>query len=138
MNNAKIKALALQHGFKLKEQKGGEMDLNEYVYSFAWALLQNGKPNVSHKGYLADLLKDAASCIPERCAGYHVEIYANDVCANNPRLKWHFYNGVNSDTFECEVPDTREDLNKRFNNAKGCMKSACYRAMNPDYAKKLA
>ena len=128
MNNEKIKVLALQHGLKF--------DSN--IASFAWALLQSGKPNVSHKDYLADLLKDAAGCLPEKHAGYRVEVYANDVCANNPRLQWHFYNGVNSDTFECEVPDTREDLNKRFNNAKGCMKSACYRAMNPDFDKKLA
>lgn len=138
MNKAKIKALALQHGFKLKEQKGGEMDLNQYVYDFAWALLQSGQPNVSHKAYLADLLKDAADCIPEKSGGYRVNIYANDVCKDEPRMQWDFYNGVKRDAFEVEIPDTREDLNKRLNNAKGCMKSACYRAMNPDYAKKLA
>ena len=137
MNNEKIKELALQCGFKLKEQPDGEMDLNDYVYSFAWALLQIGQPNVSHKAYLADLLKDAADCIPKNSGGYRVNIYANDVCKEEPRIAWNFYNGVERDTFECEVPDTREDLNKRLNNAKGCMKSACYRAMNPDYAKKL-
>lgn len=138
MNNQRIKALALQHGFKLKEQRSGEMDLNQYVYDFAWALLQSGKPNVSHKAYLVDLLKDAANCMPEKTIGYSVFIYANDVCADEPRMKWNFHNGVERDTFECRVPDTREELNKVFNNAKGCMKSACYRAMNPDYDKKLA
>lgn len=138
MNNQRIKALALQHGFKLKEQRSGEMDLNQYVYDFAWALLQSGQPNVSHKAYLADLLKDAADCRPEKNVGYRVSIYANDACSDEPRLQWNFYNGVSNDTFECRVPDTREELNKALNNAKGCMKSACYRAMNPDYAKKLA
>ena len=138
MNNAKIKALALKHGFKLREQKGGEIDLNDYVYSFAWALLQSGKPNVSHKAYLADLLKDAADCVPEKSVGYRVNIYANDVCSDEPRMQWNFYNGVERSNFECRVPDTREELNKTLNNAKGCMKSACYRAMNPDFDKKLA
>ena len=138
MNNTKIKALALQHGFKLKEQKTGEMDLNKYVYDFAWALLQSGKPNVSHKAYLVDLLIDSANCMPEKTIGYSVSIYANDVCADEPRMKWDFHNGIARDTFECRVPDTREELNKMLNNAKGFMKSACYRAMNPDYDKKLA
>lgn len=138
MNNAKIKALALQHGFKLKQQASGEMDLNDYVYSFAWALLQSGKPNVSHKDYLADLLKDAANCVPEKSVGYGVTIYANDVSADEPRFRWDFYNGVERSNFECRVPDTREELNSALNNAKGCMKSACYRAMNPHFDKKLA
>ena len=138
MNNAKIKALALQHGFKLKEQKGGEMDLNDYVYSFAWALLQDGKPNVSHRAYLVDLLKDAADCRPIKNIAYRVSIYANDVCQDEPRLQWDFFNGVERSNFECRIPDTREELNRALNNAKGCMKSAEYRAMNPDYAKKLA
>ncbi len=34
------KELALKHGFKLKEQPDGEMDLNPYVYEFAEALFE--------------------------------------------------------------------------------------------------
>ncbi|WP_288989350.1 hypothetical protein [uncultured Pseudoalteromonas sp.] len=128
MNNAKIKALAEKH----------EITPDERVISFAWALLQSGKPNVSHKQYLADLLKDAANCVPEKSVGYGVTIYANDVSADEPRFRWDFYNGVERSNFECRVPDTREELNSALNNAKGCMKSACYRAMNPDFDKKLA
>lgn len=40
MSNDEIKALALQHGFKLKEQSNGDMDLNPYVYEFAAALIE--------------------------------------------------------------------------------------------------
>ena len=39
MNNEQVKTLALANGFKLKEQPGGEMDLNPYVYDFAKALM---------------------------------------------------------------------------------------------------
>ena len=38
MDKEQIKALALEHGFKLKEQPDGSMDLNPYVYEFAKAL----------------------------------------------------------------------------------------------------
>lgn len=34
-----VKSLALAHGFKLKEQPDGTMDLNPYVYEFAAAML---------------------------------------------------------------------------------------------------
>lgn len=135
MNKEKIKALALKHGFKLKEQSTGDMDLNEYVYSFAWALIQEGKPQTSHRAYLANLLSDAGECVPKGSAGYSVSIYCNDVSKDEPRITWDFYNGVKRDKFSCRVPDSREDLNKALHNAKGCMKSACYRAMNPDFDK---
>ena len=39
MNNEQIKHLALQNGFKLKEQPDGTMDLNPYVYDFAKTLI---------------------------------------------------------------------------------------------------
>lgn len=35
IDNSEIKKLALQSGFKLKEQPDGSMDLNPYVYEFA-------------------------------------------------------------------------------------------------------
>lgn len=39
MNNEQIKQLALQGGFKLKEQPDGTIDFNPYVYDFAVTLL---------------------------------------------------------------------------------------------------
>lgn len=39
MTNEQIKQLALAHGFKLKTQPDGAVDLNPYVYDFARALL---------------------------------------------------------------------------------------------------
>ena len=38
MNKEQIKQLALNNGFKLKEQHDGSMDLNPYVYEFADAI----------------------------------------------------------------------------------------------------
>ncbi len=35
-----IKAIALDYGFKLKEQQNGKMDLNPYVYLFARAMVK--------------------------------------------------------------------------------------------------
>lgn len=35
MNKALIQKIALDSGFKLKEQPNGEFDLNPYVYKFA-------------------------------------------------------------------------------------------------------
>ena len=41
MKNEQVKSIALSNGFKLKEQPGGEMDLNPYVYDFAETLLSD-------------------------------------------------------------------------------------------------
>ena len=38
MDNEKIQALALSHGFKFKQQLSGEMGLNAYVFDFAAAI----------------------------------------------------------------------------------------------------
>ena len=35
----RVRELALQYGFKLKEQPDGTEDLNPYVYEFAYALI---------------------------------------------------------------------------------------------------
>lgn len=35
----RVRELALQYGFKLKEQPDGTTDLNPYVYEFAYALI---------------------------------------------------------------------------------------------------
>lgn len=47
MNKQDIKQLALNNGFKLKEQPNGELDLNPYVYDFANALTRMGPKWVS-------------------------------------------------------------------------------------------
>ena len=39
MNKQDVKKLALECGFKLKEQPDGSMDLNTYVYKFAEELV---------------------------------------------------------------------------------------------------
>jgi hypothetical protein len=43
ITNEQIQELALDNGFKLKEQPNGTLELNPYVYEFARALL-NFKP----------------------------------------------------------------------------------------------
>ena len=40
MTNDEIRALALSHGFTLRPQPDGLMDLNPYVYAFARALVE--------------------------------------------------------------------------------------------------
>lgn len=40
MTKDQIKELALANGFKLKEQPDGSMDLNPYVYEFAFELMK--------------------------------------------------------------------------------------------------
>lgn len=137
MNNKRIQEIALACGFSLKDQGGGERDLNPYVYDFARAIVQEGKPKNSHREYISDFLKDAAACQPIQTPGFLVSIYANESCVENPRLRWDFYDGVKASRFEVEIPDTREDLNKALNHGKGCMKSASYRALNPDFDKKI-
>ena len=39
MNKQDVKKLALECGFKIKEQPDGSMDLNHYVYKFAEELV---------------------------------------------------------------------------------------------------
>ncbi len=41
MTNEEIQKIALENGFKLKEQGDGSLDLNFYVYKFAHALLSS-------------------------------------------------------------------------------------------------
>ena len=38
-----IMSRALRHGFTLRQQPGGEMDLNEYVYAFAQEVFEAGR-----------------------------------------------------------------------------------------------
>lgn len=43
MTNEEIRALALAHGFTLREQPDGSTDLNHYVYTFAMAMYRKGR-----------------------------------------------------------------------------------------------
>ena len=52
MDIQKIKELALANGFKLKEQAGGNMDLNAYVYDFANAIEQAAKAQAAPEGFV--------------------------------------------------------------------------------------
>ena len=55
MDRETIKALALQEGFKLKEQPAGEPDLNPYVYHFAERLVQESTQQSLIDSYCAQL-----------------------------------------------------------------------------------
>ena len=43
MDRQAIMSRALRHGFTLRQQPGGEMDLNEYVYAFAREVFEAGR-----------------------------------------------------------------------------------------------
>ena len=49
MTKSQIRELALANGFKLKKQPDGSMDLNPYVYYFAYSLLQTARDYASSK-----------------------------------------------------------------------------------------
>lgn len=44
-----VKHLALEAGFKLKEQPDGSLDLNPYVYEFAHRILESNQGNKEKK-----------------------------------------------------------------------------------------
>ena len=54
-----IKEVALECGFKLKEQPDGSMDLNPYVYAFADKLIK--QTHISLLGDFKDMLADIDS-----------------------------------------------------------------------------
>jgi hypothetical protein len=54
-----IKELALECGFKLKEQPNGDLDLNPYVYTFADKLIK--QTHISLLGDFKDMLADISS-----------------------------------------------------------------------------
>ena len=56
-----IKEVALDCGFKLKEQPNGELDLNPYVYTFADKLIK--QTHTSLLGDFKDTLADVTSQI---------------------------------------------------------------------------
>ena len=59
MNKQYIKELALECGFKLKEQPNGDLDLNHYVYTFADKLIK--QTHISLLGDFKDMLADISS-----------------------------------------------------------------------------
>ena len=59
MNKQCIKDVALECGFKLKEQPNGELDLNPYVYTFADKLIK--QTHISLLGDFKDMLADINS-----------------------------------------------------------------------------
>ena len=61
MNKQYIKEVALECGFKLKEQPDGELDLNPYVYTFADKLIK--QTHISLLGDFKDTLADVTSQI---------------------------------------------------------------------------
>jgi hypothetical protein len=68
MNKQDIKQLALDNGFKLKQQPDGSMDLNPYVYQFSKALidLQGCQP----KDTLIVMRQKRHKISNEHCADY--------------------------------------------------------------------
>ena len=63
MNKQYIKDVALECGFKLKEQPDGIMDLNPYVYTFADKLIK--QTHISLLGDFKDTLADVTSQIDD-------------------------------------------------------------------------
>ena len=61
MNKQYIKDVALECGFKLKEQPNGELDLNPYVYTFADKLIK--QTHITLLEDFKDLLADITSQI---------------------------------------------------------------------------
>ena len=61
MNKQYIKEVALDCGFKFKEQPNGELDLNPYVYTFADKLIK--QTHISLLGDFKDTLADVTSQI---------------------------------------------------------------------------
>ena len=58
-----IKEVALECGFKLKEQPDGELDLNHYVYTFADKLIK--QTHISLLGDFKDTIADVTSQIDD-------------------------------------------------------------------------
>lgn len=87
-DNATIRKMALKHGFKLKKQPDGEIDLNPYVYEFAKALLSEHsmlgvQVRVTHTDEVDCMINGAkvgqlGIIVKVGAYGYH-SIYLNEV-----------------------------------------------------------
>jgi len=77
-----IKRLALENGFKLKQQPSGEMELNPYVYDFARALIDAAKSSEKEAHESDDGLHDKKSCDSAMIGQLQVQL-----TAVNERLK---------------------------------------------------
>ena len=67
MNKQYIKDVALECGFKLKEQPDGSMDLNPYVYTFADKLIKQTHISllVDFKDTIADVTSQIDDALSE-------------------------------------------------------------------------
>lgn len=67
MNKQYIKEVALECGFKLKEQPDGSMDLNPYVYTFADKLIKQTHISllVDFKDTIADVTSQIDDALSE-------------------------------------------------------------------------
>lgn len=63
MNKQYIKEVALECGFKLKEQPDGDLDLNPYVYTFADKLIK--QTHIILLGDFKDTITDVTSQIDD-------------------------------------------------------------------------
>lgn len=64
MNKETVKKIALENGFKLKEQSNGSLDLNPYVYVFANKLIEH-----SGLGQQKNVIQDSSEKIYEIVKG---------------------------------------------------------------------
>lgn len=62
MTDDDIRALALSHGFTLREQPDGRMDLNPYVYEFARALISAEREACAAIADDSDHIVDGRGC----------------------------------------------------------------------------
>ena len=83
-----IKELALENGFKLKQQPNGEMDLNPYVYEFASALIDPAYKVISELEKQRDRFKaacdewiDKTDWVQTTCQGSELGLHRADVLA---------------------------------------------------------
>ena len=74
MTNDEIRDLALSHGFTLRPQPDGSMDLNPYVYAFARTLIEKER-EACEKVCVSEGVTD-----DERMAG---QMFAREIYARN-------------------------------------------------------
>ncbi|WP_151675931.1 hypothetical protein [Acinetobacter soli] len=91
----KVKKLALENGFKLKEQASGNLDLNSYVYDFAEALLKNQQAEIdSLKAQLAKIESGEFVVVPKS------------------KLNTYYWDEANNGVGYYELFDTLEEAKK--------------------------
>lgn len=106
MNNDQIRKLALDNGFKLKQQPNGDEDLNPYVYDFARALLSQAKRDQENLD--AEILKLKGERDPYFESGYGVD-FGGISNPNNP-----LNNAIESS--DAAYLDARSKAEEKINN----------------------